>query len=126
MRSNSLPYGTSVARIAGKRARSSAIVSLCSARRRSTIEKNGSTLTSFQPRAAKNSSSCSSMRAESGVGSNGTTSASAACMTFSETSDMLGGQSRIRLAYFACSGRISFNSSVVASCRLSRCTSMRR
>ena len=31
MRSNSLPYGTSVCRIAGKRARNSAIVSLCKA-----------------------------------------------------------------------------------------------
>ena len=93
MRSNSLPYGTSVARIDGNRARSSSIVCLCSERRLSTIEKNGSTLTSCQPRAAMNSNSCSSMRAESGVGSSGTTSASDACMTFSETSDKPGGQS---------------------------------
>ena len=45
-----------------------------------------------------NSNSCSSVRADSGVGSNGTTSASAACMTFSETSDMPGGQSKIKHA----------------------------
>jgi hypothetical protein len=98
MRSNSLPYGTSVERILGKRARKSSMTWRCSERRRSTIEKNGSTLTSYQRRSAMNSNSCSSMRADSGDGSNGTTSASAACMMFSDTSDMPGGQSMIKAA----------------------------
>jgi glucosamine--fructose-6-phosphate aminotransferase (isomerizing) len=71
-----------------------AIVSRCSVRRRSTMEKNGNSFKSSQPSLSTNATSCSSMRADSGAGSTGTTSPSAARMMFSETSDMPGAQSR--------------------------------
>ena len=49
MRSISLQYGTSVASICGNSARALAISSWCSERRRSTMEKNGSSSRSLQP-----------------------------------------------------------------------------
>ena len=57
------------------------------------------------------------MRTDKGEGISGTTSASAACITFSETSDMPGAQSKIKHAYFCLSGRMSFMSRVAGFLR---------
>jgi hypothetical protein len=59
---------------------------------------------------ATNSVSWSSVRTDSVVGISGTSSTSAACMTFSETSEMLGGQSRNTWSYSAAIGLSSWAS----------------
>ena len=84
--------------LAKMQARKDSIVSRCRDLRRSTIEKNGSTFNSVQLLRSTNSNSCSSVRTESGDGNSGTTSPSAAYITFSDTSDMPGAQSKMRHA----------------------------
>ena len=71
--------------------RSRAITWRCSDLRTSTIEKNAST---GGPPPATRSESCSNVRDDSVAGMSGTSSASATSNTLSETSEMLGGQSR--------------------------------
>src|SRR5256885_12481365 len=78
--------------------------------RRSTIEKNARIWGRWPLKPATNSVSWSSVRTDSVVGISGTTSTSAACMTFSETSEMLGGQSRNTWSYSAASGLSSWPS----------------
>jgi hypothetical protein len=56
------------------------------------------------------SDSCSRVRTESVVGISGTTMTSAACSTFSETSETDGGQSRKTASYSAASGASSLDS----------------
>ncbi len=123
MRSISLQYGISAARIVGNGLRVLSISSRCKDLRRSTIEKKGTSARSFQPSAAMKSRSCSSMRTESGLGSNGTITTSAARSTFSESSEIPGGQSRNSVAYSADSGRLIFSSRSVGRLRWLRWTS---
>ena len=68
------------------------MTSRCRRLRPSTIEKNASTCGAR--RCDELGRSCSNVRDESVAGISGTSSASAASNTLSETSEMLGGQSR--------------------------------
>ena len=88
----------------------SLVISWCSFLRRSTIEKNARICGRRPLKPATNSVSWSSVRTDSVVGISGTSSTSAACMTFSETSEMLGGQSRNTWSYSAASGLSSWPS----------------
>jgi hypothetical protein len=92
-------------------ARNRAITSRCSDFRTSTIEKNASTCGPW----ATSSSNCSKVREDSVAGITGTSRASAASNTLSDTREMLGGQSRKMNSYSARSG-----SSTLASLRVGR------
>jgi hypothetical protein len=68
------------------------------------MEKNASSRGRRPSSRDTNSVSWSSVRTDSVVGISGTSRVPAACMTFSETSEMLGGQSRKTVSYSAASG----------------------
>src|ERR1700722_17225880 len=68
------------------------VISWCNFLRRSTMEKNARTSGRSPSKSATKPVSWSSVRTDSVVGISGTSRTSAACMTFSETSEMLGGQ----------------------------------
>jgi len=103
-----------------------AITSWCNDLRLSTIEKNGNNAKSTQPLSTTKSRSCDSMRTDKGVGSSGTTTASAARSTFSESREIPGGQSRNSAAYEFRSERLIFNRRSVGCLRSLRCTSKLR
>jgi hypothetical protein len=72
------------------------------------MEKNARTSGRRPLNSATNSVSWSSVRSDSVVGISGTSRTSAACMTFSDTREMLGGQSRNTWSYSAASGLSSW------------------
>ena len=70
------------------------MTSRCSRLRRSAIEKNATTSGGFSCESATKRVSWPKVRSESVAGISGTRRVSDACSTFSDTSEMLGGQSR--------------------------------
>jgi hypothetical protein len=105
MRSMRDRAGIGVAATPDRSAESFAVMSWCSRLRRSTIEKKARIWGWWPLKPATNSVSWSRVRTDSVVGMSGTSRTSAACMTFSETREMLGGQSRKTLSYSLASGR---------------------
>ena len=102
--------GMTVPATSARSTMSFSVISRCSFLRRSTIEKNASSSGLRPLNSATKSASCSSVRTESVVGMSGTTITSAACSTFSDTSETDGGQSRKTASYSSDSGASSLES----------------
>jgi hypothetical protein len=99
--------GMAVAATSVRSAMSFSAISLCSFLRRSTIEKKARIAGLRPANSSTNSDSWSRVRTDSVVGISGTTMTSAACSTFSETSETDGGQSRNTASYSLASGASS-------------------
>ena len=93
--STALATGIAVRATPGSASGSDAASSRCRRRRRSTIDRNATVSGAGCGPSARNDCSCSNVRTDSVDGTSGTSSASAAVNTFSDTSEIDGGQSRI-------------------------------